>query len=298
MDDNAFDFEDFEDYDDFDDDEESYDFDDADDADFEDFDGDDLDMFGEYAAEGRNSRRRRRSRRRRIRNARRRRKLAQRRRATRRPRGWGRPSTPKRKIASNRAKIQKVGLESAVKSDVLATGMKAQSKRIGGTESAITAGKVIDEVTAQFPKLNDNKFVKTGLPLAPLLFLKPPKKGDGVESFAFDPRIWGPLLAAGAALINEFQDKNKEPQEIAVTPPNVILRQGGTIQLSAAVRDKNGGIVPERTIVWASLDTSVATVDEHGNVTATSTADESEQVTITAQDTAANLVGAVTITIV
>lgn len=255
---------DFEEFEDFDDGEgEMDDFDDADDdEDYDDFDGED-DLFGEYAAEGRRSRSRRRRARARMRRARRKRQLARRRRGRRRGGRTSRPRTSRGKIANNRAQIKKVGLESAVKSDMLASGLKTQDKRIGGTENAITATKVIDEIRTQFPNLNNNKFIKTGLPLAPLLFLKPPKKKEGLEGFAMDPRIWGPVLAAGAALYQEFKRDDNTPAKVVFNVgDNITVPNGTRLPLVAEVQDKNGKEVEGRTLEYESSDKTVATVDK------------------------------------
>lgn len=289
----VWDFEEFEDFDEEDDDE-SFGIDDADESEFDELEGEDFEPYGEDSAEGRKSRRRRAARRRAL-AARRRQALAQSRRASkRRPLRPARKATPARKIASNRAKIQKVGLESAVKTDVLARHLGAHSKRIGGTENSITASKVVEELSAQFPDLLTNKFVKTGLPLAPLFFLKPPKKGSGVESFARDPRVWGTLLAAGAALISELREKEPGPQEIAVTPAGAVLQVGNTFKLNAIVRDRSGKIIKGRALQWDTLNAAFASIDANtGLVTAVAKG----PVTITATDVATGLMNAVTITV-
>ncbi|MCP4470115.1 MAG: Ig-like domain-containing protein [Gammaproteobacteria bacterium] len=277
---------DFEEFDDFEEDDvgESFDIEDAEDSEFEDFEDEDIESFGEDSAEGKRSRRRRAARAR-ARAARRRRQLSQRRRAAkRRPRSPARRATPARKIASNRANIKKVGLESAVKADVLAKGLGAHSKRIGGTENAIAASKVVDEFKGlfekDFPDLFDNKLVKTGLPLAPLLFLKPPKKGNSIGALALDPRVWGPALSGVLAIVSELRNKVSEPKDVMVSPTGIVLAANDQFPFTASVRDDSGKFLSGRTINWTSSDRIIADVDNTGLVTAK----KAGRVTITATD--------------
>lgn len=269
---------------------------DSDDGGF--YDTESEDEYGEFdeaeAAEGR--KRRMAMHRGRIMRAKRRARRLQRQRAMQRKRAAAIRRRPRRRpanrIAKNRRNIQKVGLDSAVKSDMLASGLRSQSKRIGGTENAIAASKVVEEFTAQFPELKNNKLVKSGLPLAPLLFLKPPKKGSGVQSVATDARVWSTALAAGAALFNEFRDNDSEAQEISINPGSLVLAANNSFRLSAIVRNKSGKIVGDRKIVWASLDAETATVDAStGDVKTIAAGD----VMIVATDTATGLTNAVTI---
>lgn len=178
-----------------------------------------------------------------------------------------------------------------MKSDTLAKGLSSQSKRIGGTEYAITASKVIDELTEQFPDLINNKLVKSGLPLAPLLFLKPPKR-DGIQGVAMDPRVWGPVLVAGAALFNEFREKESEPREVTITPNNVFLPPKGEFQLNAVVRDQSGKLLSGRTINWVSTNSKAVNVDDVGKLTATTAGGNAM---VVATDTDSGLTGSVTV---
>ena len=59
------------------------------------------------------------------------------------------------------------------------------------------------------------------------------------------------------------------PTTVTVSPATADLTAlGATVQLSAEVRDQNAGVMAGATVTWSSGDTSVATVDASGLVTA------------------------------
>ena len=59
------------------------------------------------------------------------------------------------------------------------------------------------------------------------------------------------------------------PATIEVSPDSALLDlPDGTVQLTAVVRDQNGEEVEDAAIGWSSADTTVATVDANGLVTA------------------------------
>src|SRR5256885_15635021 len=55
---------------------------------------------------------------------------------------------------------------------------------------------------------------------------------------------------------------------VSVTPPSATLAPGQTVQLSATPRDANGNALAGRPVAWTSGDTTVATVNGSGLVTA------------------------------
>ncbi len=55
---------------------------------------------------------------------------------------------------------------------------------------------------------------------------------------------------------------------VTVTPPSATLLVGTTLQLAATPKDSAGGTLSGRTLSWASGDTTVASVDAKGLVTA------------------------------
>ena len=55
---------------------------------------------------------------------------------------------------------------------------------------------------------------------------------------------------------------------VAVSPDSSVLVVGETLPLEAAIMDANGHSIQGAQVAWASADTTVATVDESGHVTA------------------------------
>lgn len=163
--------------------------------------------------------------------------------------------------------LRKVDLESKVQADTLAGALAAQRKRMAGGEYAFASSLVVNELKSQFPEILGNKVIQTALPLAPLLFLRPPKKGNGVDSLLQDPRILAALLAAGIALF-KTSTKDKEVEKVTVNPPvQKISITGGASPFIATARDHNGEKIDGHGFNWFSSDPTIATVDSNGLVT-------------------------------
>lgn len=182
-------------------------------------------------------------------------------------------------IQKTQAAVQTVNLDNKVQTDSFGRALRLQRDRIGRNEYALTATKVVDELKDRFPDLFQNEVLRTVIPLAPLLFLQPHKRGRGVESFLADPRVWGPLLVGGIALFTET--RGNEPQEVVITPPAFKLPPPATgttpasVPLAATVRDRSGRILKvQPTVTFISSDPKKATVDANtGLVTAVAAGD-------------------------
>jgi uncharacterized protein YjdB len=90
---------------------------------------------------------------------------------------------------------------------------------------------------------------------------------------------------------------------VAVSPSTGTLDPGGSLQLTATLRDAGGNVLTGRTVTWTSSNTAVATVDASGRVTAvgpgtaTITAtSEGRTGTATARDAAGNVLTGRTVT--
>jgi uncharacterized protein YjdB len=55
---------------------------------------------------------------------------------------------------------------------------------------------------------------------------------------------------------------------IEVSPATATVERGNAVQLSATVRDQNGGVMSGVSVAWSSGNTAVATVDANGRVSA------------------------------
>jgi hypothetical protein len=60
------------------------------------------------------------------------------------------------------------------------------------------------------------------------------------------------------------------PASITVTSPSATVSVGGTVQLTAAVRDQAGNVMAGQPVAWSSADDAVATVGSTGLVSAAS----------------------------
>ena len=77
----------------------------------------------------------------------------------------------------------------------------------------------IDEITEQFPGIKEDKILKSLLPLVPLAFLKPPKKGSGFESLVKDPRVVGATIAGAVAIYRGMNPvQAPKPSTIRIGP--------------------------------------------------------------------------------
>src|ERR1041385_1275716 len=63
-------------------------------------------------------------------------------------------------------------------------------------------------------------------------------------------------------------DNGTPVAQVAVTPPSVTTQVGQTTQLTATPEDAAGHALPGRTVLWATSQSSVASVDANGLVTA------------------------------
>lgn len=170
-------------------------------------------------------------------------------------------------VKRNRAAIKTVDLSNRVQTDRVGRALSVQNGRIKGNEYALASTKIVDELKERFPDLlKNNEVLKTALPLAPLLFLKPSKSRPGIEGIISDPRVWGPLLTVGAALFSQSRG-GQNAEELSVTPAAFTLNATDTVPLRAAAKDRNGRILSEQpNLTWESSNNAVATVDEKGLV--------------------------------
>ena len=76
------------------------------------------------------------------------------------------------------------------------------------------------------------------------------------------------LAAVACEAPTEPESPPIRPTTIEVTPDFAILRPGGTVQLSAVVRDQNGDKIGDAGVEWSTDNTMVANVDLTGSVIA------------------------------
>jgi hypothetical protein len=148
-------------------------------------------------------------------------------------------------------------------------GGHEHGKRIGRTEAALAASTVVNQVEATFPAATANPVARVILPLAPLMLLKPERKGVG------DPRVLAGVAVVGLAVTRELKSWQTGGDPVAVR----IVRSSSVPLLAnekdwfvAEVHDARGRSVDGHSINWSSSDEAVATVDPAtGEVTAVGT---------------------------
>jgi hypothetical protein len=152
--------------------------------------------------------------------------------------------------------------------------MAAQGSRVEGLETALAGGTVLNtignELQKSFPAVADHPVVKVGLPWAPLLFLKPAKRGRGVGSFAADPRVWSAVLASGGLAIASGIKKWK-PRGIAglrITRIEKVVDVGTENKVQVEAFDYRGRSIPAHNVTFASSNRRVAKVNKNGVVRA------------------------------
>ena len=81
--------------------------------------------------------------------------------------------------------------------------------------------------------------------------------------------MWTLMALLGAGGCGDDPVELPEAATITVSPAEAtLLSIGETVQLSATVKDQNGEIMTDVAVTWTSRDTTVATVDGNGLVTA------------------------------
>jgi hypothetical protein len=173
-------------------------------------------------------------------------------RARARTRG-GRPRSPRAVIASTRDAVEKVDLENKVQADATATALAAQSRRADGSENAAIASALVsplqETIETFSPDLGNNPILKKGLPLAPLLLLRPRRKGRGFEAFASDKRVWAVGAVVGLS-IAQGRRGDSRIASLALSPSDPTVPAGRRLQLSVIARDRNGNLIANPQITW------------------------------------------------
>lgn len=73
---------------------------------------------------------------------------------------------------------------------------------------------------------------------------------------------------SGTAQLVVFAAPPTPVASVTVAPATSTIEAGGTVQLSATLKDASGNTLSGRTVTWSSGDTAIATVDGNGKVTA------------------------------
>lgn len=181
-----------------------------------------------------------------------------------------RPRTVSAAVQQTQAQVHEVDLANKVQADALGGGLSYQGKRIDRAELAFVASLVERQLESSFPRVAENRLIATGLRGAPLLLLKPARRGSGLGGYARNPQVLGVALIAGLTLAGEFTRQHQEVSEVRITRAERDLDVNNTIRFRADALDRGGDVISDKrnSISWTSADPSVASVDASGTVTA------------------------------
>jgi hypothetical protein len=141
--------------------------------------------------------------------------------------------------------------------------MSAQGERLSGVEAAVAGTAVVKQLQTSFPlgpNIPFSSVVNAALPLAPLLFFKPEKRGTGVMSVVSNPKFWAPALVTGIVVAEEIQ------RHVSVTRTVRFAIARDYIPEMAVGRSFRLHVVngfDDQKVEWISDDDTVATVDKH-----------------------------------
>ena len=149
--------------------------------------------------------------------------------------------------------MEKVDLENKVQADATATALAAQSRRADGSENAAIASALVsplqETIETFSPDLGKNPILKKSLPLAPLLLLRPRRKGRGFEALVSDKRVWAVGAVVGLS-IAQGRKRDDKVASLALSPSEPKVKAGRRLQLSVIARDRNGNVIANPQITW------------------------------------------------
>jgi hypothetical protein len=219
----------------------------------ESFDLDGLDSEASRAA------RRRKARARQLELARRRRQAALRGRVAPAPRA---PAPPQAATAA----VRRLDLETKVQADAARSTFIEQDKRMNRSEMAAVAGVVAGQVQNSFGDVFRDDWARAAVSFAPLLLLSPRRRGTGFGALASDPRVIGGALVAAVVVAGQRRGRDVGVRDIHITGlPE--LQAGSEVRFLADALDQRGAVVPS-SVTWTTSDSSVASVDASGKITA------------------------------
>jgi hypothetical protein len=194
-------------------------------------------------------------------------------------------------VGLTRAAVQELGVESEEQAEAVASALAAQRRRIGGNDAAVGASAVASSLASQlqtsFPDLARNPFVRAGLPMAPLLFLKPAKRESGFQGFVSDPRVWAGALVAGVTIAGEINSRIQSAERVRITQFTTFLAQGERVTFAAEALDGGGAVLRSKRIKWTEdpNNPGVVTVGADDGVVIAGTAKGQTNVTATVDGT-------------
>jgi hypothetical protein len=165
------------------------------------------------------------------------------------------------------AAIRQVDLQSKVQADVMGSALRVRDRQVDSLYTTQLAQALSTQVKDSFGDVFDNPFARaaaTAFPLVPLGLMPRSREtglaGRGMYTFGTAAVLFG------LTFVGHLRSRGRVPNRISITAPAQI-KTGQPQAFLADVLDDRGGVIPGKSVVWASSDPSVASVDANGLVT-------------------------------
>jgi Bacterial Ig-like domain (group 2) len=162
-------------------------------------------------------------------------------------------------VRKTEAEVANLEVESKVQADTLGSALAAQRRQIRAGTTVAAASAVLPSLLSLLqttsPDIGNNRYIKAGLPLAPLLLLRPTERGLS------DRRLWAAAAVAGLVITEDFKSKSQEIQRISITRSVSVLPLGATVTFRADALDRNGRAVLDQAITFTSSNDSIVFAD-------------------------------------
>src|SRR5215210_3557150 len=170
------------------------------------------------------------------------------------------PRTVSAAVQQTQVQVREVDLANKVQSDTFGSAMRYQSTRIDRAELAFVASLVERQLESSFPRVAENRLIATGLRGAPLLLLKPARRGRSFSGYARNPQVLGVALVAGLTIASDLTRQHHEVSEVRITRAERDLDVNNTITFRADAFDRGGHVIADKrnSITWTSADPKVA----------------------------------------
>jgi hypothetical protein len=103
--------------------------------------------------------------------------------------------------------------------------IQGEPKRIAGTEAALAATTVLNQLTRSFPDVLNNPVLGVALPWAPVAFLKPERQRSGAMALVSDPRALSLAAVTGIAVVEQARSAIAKQRKVIAALIEVAAEQ-------------------------------------------------------------------------
>jgi hypothetical protein len=176
-------------------------------------------------------------------------------------------------VRRTEADIAKLEVQSSVQADAVSSMLASHRRQLRAGTTAAAAGAIIPSLLSflqtSAPDLGSNRYLRAGLPLAPLFFLRPTDRGLS------DRRLWAVAAVAGLAVADDFKSRGQVVERLDIDRSLDALPAGAVVPFRAVALDRssNRATLPAgATLEWKTSNSKAVDVDEAtGQVTAAGT---------------------------